>query len=190
MFKAALLAIIAGELPKDFKEPEVEPVDPPEWIDAAPYKLEYTQTPVIKAAPNVDLDKDAQTLRKAMKGFGTDEDAIIQVVCARDNAQRQEVKEKFKTAFGRDLLKDLESELSGKLETIILGLMESNVDFDAQQIKKAVKGFGTDDDCLIEILCTRTNEEISAIKEAYDKLFSKSMEKDVKGMLKNRLAMS
>ena len=180
-FQAALLAVVAGELPKDFKEPEVEPVDPPEWIDAAPYKLEYTQTPVIKEATGADLDKDVQTLRKAMKGFGTDEDAIIGVVCARNNAQRQVLKEKFKQAFGRDLLKDLESELSGKLETIILGLMESNIHFDAQQIKKAVKGFGTDDDCLVEILCTRTNEELSAIKTAYQAMFNKSMEADVKG---------
>lgn len=36
-----------------------------------------------------------------MKGLGTDEDAIIHVVTTRCNAQRQEMKELFKTMYGR-----------------------------------------------------------------------------------------
>jgi hypothetical protein len=32
-----------------------------------------------------------------------------------------------------------------------------------------MKGFGTADSVMIEILCTRTNEQIAAIKEAYSR---------------------
>ena len=39
---------------------------------------------------------------------------------------------------------------------------------------------GTDDDCLVEVLCTRTNEELQAVKREYEKLYNKSMEQDVK----------
>ena len=179
-FKSALLAVVSGEVPQGFSAPPAEPEEPPEWIDATPFKLDYTQTGTIKDSASLDASADAAALRKAMKGFGTDEDKIIEIICARSNAQRQQIADAFKTAFGRDLLKDLESELTGKLETIILGLMDTNVAFDAKQVKKAVKGLGTDDDCLVEVLCTRTNEELQAVTGEYEKMFGKSMETDVK----------
>ena len=40
-----------------------------------------------------------------MKGFGTDEKAIIQVLANRTNAQRQQIEAQFKTLYGKDLIK-------------------------------------------------------------------------------------
>lgn len=45
--------------------------------------------PTVVPAQNFDPVADAQALRKAMKGFGTDEDALINVICRRSNEQRQ-----------------------------------------------------------------------------------------------------
>lgn len=67
----------------------------------------------------------------------------------------------------QDLIKELKSELSGNLEECILALMEPKALYDAKSLRRAMSGAGTDEDCLIEILCTRTNAEIQAIKEAY-----------------------
>ena len=36
--------------------------------------------------------KDAEDLRKAMKGFGTDETALIKICANRTNSQRQQIK--------------------------------------------------------------------------------------------------
>jgi hypothetical protein len=73
------------------------------------------------------------------------------------------------------LLDDLKSELSGKLEDVVLPLFLDDAEYSAQLLHGAVKGVGTDENCIIEIMCTRTNAEISKIKEQYKKMYNKDL---------------
>lgn len=103
-----------------------------------------------------------------MKGFGTDEEKIINVVANRANFQRQGIINAFASQFGRDLIKDFKSELSGKLEDVVLGLMMKPEQFICKLLNKSMVGMGTDEDTLIEILCSRTGEEMRVITRTYD----------------------
>ncbi|CAI9719456.1 annexin A6-like isoform X1 [Octopus vulgaris] len=128
-----------------------------------------------------DPESDAKILQKAMKGFGTDEDAIIDVITHRSCDQRQKIKLTFKTMFGKDLIKELKSELSGCFCDTILGLCMTPVEFDATNLNKAMKGLGTNEKTLIEIICTRTNQQLKEIKEVYKTMFKNSLEDDIAG---------
>uniref|UniRef100_A0A8C3CRK5 Annexin n=1 Tax=Cairina moschata TaxID=8855 RepID=A0A8C3CRK5_CAIMO len=139
----------------------------------------YTQG-TIQAAPNFDANRDAEILRKAMKGFGTDEQAIIDVVANRSNDQRQKIKAAFKTMYGKDLIKDLKSELSGNVEELILALFMPSTYYDAWSLRHAMKGVGTQERVLIEILCTRTNQEIRDIVNCYKSEFGRDIEQDIR----------
>ena len=55
----------------------------------------------MKPAEPFDPKKDCEVLRKAMKGLGTDEDAIIGVWPKRTNAQRQELKKMYRTMYNK-----------------------------------------------------------------------------------------
>ena len=90
-----------------------------------------------------------------MKGLGTDEETIIQIMARRSNEQRLELVKKYTELFQKSLKKELSSELSGNFKSTILGLCESAIEFDTSCLRKAMKGLGTDEDCLIEIICTR-----------------------------------
>uniref|UniRef100_A0A3B3WCV3 Annexin n=1 Tax=Poecilia mexicana TaxID=48701 RepID=A0A3B3WCV3_9TELE len=122
---------------------------------------------------------DAEILHKSMKGIGTDEDAILMVLSARSNDQRQQIKAAYKKAYGKDLVSALKSELGGLFENLIVALMTPPVLYDATLLHKAVKGAGTDDQVLIEILASRTGDQIKDISKVYKKEFGGKLEKDI-----------
>lgn len=115
-----------------------------------------------------DAAADGDSLRAAMKGFGTDEQAIIDILTARSNEQRQEISKYFKDALGRDLIDDLKSELGGKFEDVIIALMMVPNEYLCKQLHKAMAGMGTNEKTLVEILCTKTNEEMKTIVATYE----------------------
>ncbi|XP_055141564.1 annexin A6 isoform X1 [Symphalangus syndactylus] len=154
--------------------PEAAQVAYQMWELSAVARVELKGT--VRPANDFNPDADAKALRKAMKGLGTDENTIIDIITHRSNAQRQQIRQTFKSHFGRDLMTDLKSEISGDLARLILGLMMPPAHYDAKQLKKAMEGAGTDEKALIEILATRTNAEIRAINEAYKEDYHKSLE--------------
>ena len=126
------------------------------------------------------MSNDAETLRKAMKGFGTDEATLIKVVANRTNRQRQVIKEQYKAAFGRDLISDLKSELNGKMEDAFIALFTDPIEFDADSLRGALKGAGTNEDTLIEIIASRNNAQLAAIKQCYNAKYKRDLESDIK----------
>jgi len=132
-------------------------------------------------AAELDPEEDAKTLRKAMKGWGTSESPIIDVVVNRSWEQLKEVEAMFKTSFGRDLKEDIEGELRGNFENVVLARFLSPAELDAWYLRKAMKGAGTRESLLIQIICTKTNEEIEALKTAYRDQFESELVDDVRG---------
>lgn len=120
-----------------------------------------------------------EALHEAMKGLGTDEDLITGIITNRSNVQRQEMKTMYAQMWGKELEKELKSELGGHYEDVVLALFQKPDEYDAAELRNALKGAGTKESVLIEILCSRSNEEIANIKVAYKKLFDRDLVKDL-----------
>lgn len=135
----------------------------------------------IKDYPGADPLKDVEVLRKAMKGFGTDEQAIIDLLGSRSNRQRVPLLRAYKTSYGKDLIKDLHSELSGDFRKLVMATLKTPAEFDASELNSAIKGAGTDEACLIEILSSRSNAEIKEINRIYKQEYKKSLEDAISG---------
>ena len=124
--------------------------------------------------------QDADALRKAMKGIGCDENAIIEICIHRTNAQRLEIVKAYKSAYGRDLLADLKSELHGKFEDAMIALFTDPIEYDADELRKAMKGLGTNEDTLIEIISSRPAPILAKVKAKFNEKYNRDLEKDVK----------
>uniref|UniRef100_A0A7N6BZ91 Annexin n=1 Tax=Anabas testudineus TaxID=64144 RepID=A0A7N6BZ91_ANATE len=107
---------------------------------------------------------------------GTDENAIIELLGNRSNRQRVPMVAAYKTTYGKDLIRDLKSELTGNFENLVLAMMMSPSHFDASELREAIKGAGTDEACLIEILSSRSNAEIQEINRIYKAEYGKKLE--------------
>lgn len=73
-----------------------------------------------------------------MKGFGTDETTLIDILCKRTSQQRQEIAVSYKSGYGKDLLKNLESELRGEFERLFKSLMRPSAQLEAKDLMNAM----------------------------------------------------
>ncbi|XP_037685996.1 annexin A3 [Choloepus didactylus] len=122
---------------------------------------------------------DAEAIHKAIRGIGTDEKTLISVLAERSNAQRQLIAKEYQGAYGKKLKDDLKGDLSGNFEHLLVALVTPPAVFDAKQLKKSMKGTGTNEDTLIEILTTRTSKQMKEIYQAYYTVYKKSLGDDI-----------
>ncbi|XP_061389972.1 annexin B10-like [Musca vetustissima] len=132
-------------------------------------------TPTVVAANPFDAGADSQALRAAMKGMGTDEQEIIDILTARNNVQMQQIKARYEEDFDRDLIDDLKSELGGAFEDVVVALMTPSTEYLCKQLHECMAGIGTDEETLVEILCSKSNEEIHEIATVYETMYDRPL---------------
>ncbi|CAH2294141.1 Annexin A1 [Pelobates cultripes] len=134
-----------------------------------------------KPRPKFDASQDVIALEKAINSKEVDVGTIIDIITKRTNEQRQTIKAAYQEKTGKSLDEALKKALSGPLRDIILALLKTPAQFDADSLKNAMKGLGTDEETIIEIIVSRSNQEIKQIKKVYQEEYKTDLEKDVIG---------
>lgn len=131
----------------------------------------------------MDMSRAADDLRSAMKGFGTDEKKLINVLKSLDPLQINSVKAAFQKRHKRDLMKDLHCETSGYFRHGLESIIRGPLDNDCNELHESIKGAGTKESGLNDVLLLRSNADMEAIKQRYQQMFKRSLVSDVKGDL-------
>ncbi|XP_017401806.1 annexin A9 isoform X2 [Cebus imitator] len=113
------------------------------------------------------VDKDVQRLLRAITGQGVNHCAIVEVLTNRSREQRQLISRAFQERTQQDLLKSLRAALSGKLERIVVALLQPAAQFDAQELRTVLKASNSAVDVAIEILATRTPPQLQECLAVY-----------------------
>jgi len=118
-----------------------------------------------------------------MKGFGTDERALIRILGQKDPLQIHTIRDAYTRLHKRDLIKDVKSEVSGWFETGLVAIIRGPLQHDIHMLYDAMSGLGTKEKVLNDVLLGRSNADINAIKSEYLRTFRRRLEDDVRGDL-------
>ncbi|XP_075241558.1 annexin B11-like [Convolutriloba macropyga] len=69
-----------------------------------------------------NIEQDVVNLKEAIDGVGTDEKAIIDILCTRDNGEIELIKRLYEKRFGVELVKDMKGDTSGNFKMIVVSL--------------------------------------------------------------------
>lgn len=161
-------------------------------------------------APDVDaangglneqmLKQIARTLREAMKGWGTDEEAIYSAFAGRTQEQVDAISRVYLEMYNVDLFEALSDELNDS-EMMHLAIFSPTAvpgepgsaqqttalaDMIAAQLHKAMKGWGTDEESIYAALTGHTQDELKAIKGAYTRLTNRDLVADIEDEMSGR----
>ena len=121
-----------------------------------------------------------------MKGFGTNESVLIRILAQLPAVEISCLKSTYYQRHHRSLEKDIESETSRYLEDCLLAILRGPLQQDVWCLNKALKGAGTKESWLNDILVGRSNADMHAIKAAYQKTYRSSLESDVRSDLSGK----
>ena len=135
------------------------------------------------AVPPGDASQEADGLRGAMKGFGTNEDVLIQILSRPDPLRMALIRTTYSRRFNRSLEEDIKKETSGSFRDGLLAIVRGPLVQDVENVYNAIKGLGTKESMLNDVLLGRSNADLRVIKQEYHKRFGHHLEADVKGDL-------
>lgn len=131
-----------------------------------------------------DAEKDVAAIRKATKGWGTDENALINILARGKSAyQMEQLRKTFEAEVGKSLVHVIEKETSGWFEYGLRGLALGPLGFDVWLLHHACKGLGTNEDILTEVLVGRPNQEIEMLKAEYHRVYHHDLVHVIRGEL-------
>ncbi|XP_072500863.1 annexin A9 isoform X1 [Notamacropus eugenii] len=127
-----------------------------------------------------NVDKDVQQLLEAIAGQGVDQGTIVDVLTNRNGEQRQLIARAFQERTQQDLLKSLQAALSGSLEKVVVALLKPTAQYDAHELRAALKDINSAEDVGVEILSTRSPPQLQECLTIYKHDFQVETEDDIR----------
>ncbi|KAF5832516.1 hypothetical protein DUNSADRAFT_11553 [Dunaliella salina] len=133
-----------------------------------------------------DAAHEAELLHKATKSsWNTDHELLIHVVAQneRTTEQMQELRRAYWKEYNRCPIEAVKKATNlphqSAYSNALVATLLTGEEFAAQCLYDAMKGLGTDERAMIQILAHSTKEEVEQIKAAYLRTYGKTLEADI-----------
>ncbi|GAB1607080.1 annexin A4-like, partial [Argonauta hians] len=135
---------------------------------------------------------DVRELRRAIKGLGTDESTLIEIIFSRDSKTMKEIKARYTSEYGTSLEEDISGDCGGHLKTLLLQQVKGardpslsvNMDLaqhDAKDLYKAGEGrLGTNENEFDRVLSSRSYLHLAEVVKFYKQNVGNDLEKAIR----------
>ena len=117
-----------------------------------------------------------EMMRNAFQDINTDEDAIIRIIHNTSNLERALIRRLYYKKYNEDLIHRLQDELDGDFKEAVIGSFMTPTEYDAYCLNMAIKGIGTKEGVLTEIIGSRTSKELLQIKQIYSSSYGEDLQ--------------
>ncbi|KAF5367590.1 hypothetical protein D9757_010641 [Collybiopsis confluens] len=156
--------------------------------------IQYMNTPVpplngpppTQGLPGYNANADVDKLRNAMKGLGTKESALIQVLTPLSAMHLAVLGATYRASTGKDLLADINSEGGGRLKDVLAALVRGPIGYDVKLLQEALDGAGTDELLLTELIADRSPNDLYYLTQAYRTKYGRGLEEKVRSDLSGK----
>lgn len=115
-----------------------------------------------------------------MKGFGTDERTLIRILSKKDPLQMALLVNTFGHRYGKSLQSWVESETSGYFRDALVALIRGPLAQDVYNAHRALKGLGTREGLLNDVVLSRSNADLNAIKQEFQRVHRRPLDQEVR----------
>ena len=128
---------------------------------------------------------DARHIHQSCAGFGTDDKALIATITRRSKRQLAKLNAAYVFRYSITLVSQIKDEtielplFTNHYREFLCTVITDRGKTDAIMLRRAIKGFGTDESLLNEICTTRTNAEIKAAKVMYLAMYERDLYLDI-----------
>ncbi|KAL7030538.1 hypothetical protein ACKWTF_006700 [Chironomus riparius] len=145
-----------------------------------PRKNFFHGNPTVLKSEKHDLSQDVKDLHKAL-GFISNKQAIINILCTKTIRERLDLAKAYKTCYDRELLEEFKRKFpKGDFSKLMIALLTPTYEYYCNELYDALNRAGTDENVLMQILCTLSNNEINEVCQKYVKNYGKTLEKDIR----------
>ncbi|XP_065065212.1 annexin A6-like [Rhopilema esculentum] len=164
-----------GRLKKRYKRPDSaagEEILPPLVIEPCDFgDVNHTKA---------RLEKDTIIIREALvKTPEPDLEVVVDTIIGHKNTNRRWIRKMYRDEYLESLLTQVRKLLPADIASVVSYMMLPPAEYDAMCLRDAMKGLQKEPEVLMEILCTRDNEEIAAIKTCYKRRYAEDLMDDL-----------
>ncbi|XP_044516841.1 annexin A4 [Gracilinanus agilis] len=135
---------------------------------------------------------DVSELKRAMKGAGTDEGCLIEILASRTPQEIRQINAVYQQEYGRTLEDDICSDTSFMFQRVLVSLSAAGRDEgnhlnddlvrqDAKDLYEAgEQRWGTDEVKFLSILCSRNRNHLLHVFDEYRRISKKDIEQSIK----------